>query len=145
MTKENGKMTFTFDSINPQDKYTALLIQTKPHVIKTEKDYDKALALVEELMSKDSLTSEEDALLDLWVTLIERYEAEECQISLKNTPLERLLFLMDANNLKQIDLVSIFGSKGTTSEVINGKRKISVNAAVKLGKFFNLSSATFLP
>ena len=139
-------MTLTIDGvkhINP-DAYGTLLARIRPHVITTEKEYNEALALVEELMHNYNLTVEEDQLLELLLALVEKYEAEQHPVTRQSTPLERLQFLMEANELKQADLVSIFGSRGTTSEVLNGKRKISQNAAIKLGERFNLPPTLFM-
>lgn len=136
-------MTRTTNHFN-SDAYGMLLARTQPRVIQTEKDYSEALALTEELMHNPHLTAAEDQLLELLVALIEKYEAEQHSNTRQSSPLERLQFLMEANSLKQADLVSIFGSRGTTSEVLNGKRRISQNAAIKLGEHFNLSPALFM-
>ena len=126
------------------DAYGTLLARSQPRVIQTEKEYERALALVEKLMHNRNLNAEENQLLDLWVVLIEKYEAEQHPIATQSTPLERLQFLIEANDLRQADLVSIFGSRGTTSEVLNGKREISKNAAIKLGKRFSLPPFLFM-
>ncbi|BDA75414.1 hypothetical protein CAL7716_095800 [Calothrix sp. PCC 7716] len=63
-------MTLTFDL----DKYKELLIKYQPKLIRNEEDNEKALAIVEELMHRQNLTIEEDELLDLLVTLIEKFE-----------------------------------------------------------------------
>ena len=136
-------MTRITDHVN-SDAYGMLLAHTQPHVIQTEKEYSKALALTEELMHNPHLTAAEDRLLELLVALIEKYEAEQHSDTRQSSPLKRLQFLMEANDLKQADLVYIFGSRGTTSEVLNGKRRISQNAAIKLGERFNLSPALFM-
>ncbi|MGF1480924.1 MAG: type II toxin-antitoxin system HigA family antitoxin [Cyanophyceae cyanobacterium] len=95
-------------------------------------------------MHKDILSPEEDQLFDLLVVLIEKYEEEQNFIKTQSTPLERLRYLMEANNLKQADLASVFGSRGTTSEVLSGKREISKNAAIKLGERFRLPATFFM-
>jgi HTH-type transcriptional regulator/antitoxin HigA len=51
---------------------------------------------------------------------------------------------MSVRQLKQKDIVEVFGSKGITSEVINGKRSISKNQAKALGDFFHVSYTLFL-
>lgn len=138
-----GASTLTSNAVN-SDAYGALLASTHPHVIRTDKEYNEALALVEELMHKDILSPEEDQLFDLLVVLIEKYEEEQNFIKTQSTPLERLRYLMEANNLKQADLASVFGSRGTTSEVLSGKREISKNAAIKLGERFRLPATFFM-
>jgi len=51
---------------------------------------------------------------------------------------------MEMNRLKQADLLSVFGSSGIASEVINGKREISKAHAKALAKFFHTSTDLFL-
>ena len=51
---------------------------------------------------------------------------------------------METNNLNQADLLDVFGSKGIASGVFNGKRHISKNHAVRLGKRFDVDPALFL-
>jgi HTH-type transcriptional regulator/antitoxin HigA len=142
MTKANGKLTAV-----PGDpkRYGALLAQALPAVIQTEEQNEQYLAVVEKLMGKGegNLSPEEETLLDLLVHLIEDFEKRYYKPRMA-TPVEVLRELMAANGLKQADLVPIFGSKGITSEVINGKRGISKANAKALGKFFNISPAAFI-
>lgn len=133
-------MTLT---INPET-YGKLLTQYLPKVITNETENERALNIAETLSNKSDLTPEEEQLLDLLVTLIESFESEQYIFENNSTPLSRLIFLVEANNLKQIDLLDIFGSKGIASEVFNGKRQISKTHAIKLGKRFNVDPALFL-
>lgn len=94
---------------------------------------------------KKDRTPEEEQLLDLLLVLIERYESEVAkQMEMNSSPLDVLKFLVEENNLKQSELIPIFGSSGTTSEVFSGKRAISKNAAIKLGEKFGLDYTLFL-
>lgn len=140
MTKIGGKTTVT---INPET-YGQLLTQYLPKVISNETENERALDIAETLSNKQDLTPEEEQLLDLLVTLIENFEAQEYSFENSSTPLSRLLFLVEANNLKQADLLDIFGSKGIASEVFNGKRQISKTHATKLSERFNVDAALFL-
>jgi HTH-type transcriptional regulator/antitoxin HigA len=133
-------MTLT---INPK-VYGDLLAQYQPKIITTEEENERAIAIVESLTHKSDLTPEEDQLLELLITLIEKFEAEHYPLNNLSTPLSRLTFLMEENNLRQADVVEIFGSKGIASEVLSGKRQISKSHALKLGEFFNLNPALFL-
>src|SRR5262245_36886771 len=109
MIKKNGKPIAV-----PGDpkKYGSLLSQTLPAIIETEEQNEHYLAVGEKLMRKgeDNLSPEEETLLDLLVHLIEDFERRYYR-SLKATPVEVLRELMAANDLKQADLVTIFGSK----------------------------------
>ena len=133
-------MTLT---INPET-YGKLLTQYLPKVITNEVENERALNIAETLSNKNNLTPEEEQLLDLLVTLIENFETQQYTFDNNSTPLSRLIFLVEANNLKQVDLLNIFGSKGIASEVFNGKRQISKTHAIKLGERFNVDPALFL-
>ena len=85
----------------------------------------------------------ETALLDLLSLLIESFERKHYQIK-KSEPRAILNELMAANRLKQSDLLSVFGTKGRVSEVVNGKRTISKEQAKKLAAFFHVSVELFI-
>lgn len=131
MTKINGKMTLT---INPES-YAKLLAKYKPKVIETEAENDDAIALVLELEHKSDRSLEEEAILELLVTLIEKYEDENYPIP-GGTPLQMLLHLMESNDIKQENLVGVIGSKEVVSEVVKGERSISKTQAKALAEFF---------
>ncbi len=133
------KMTVALD----WESYGKLLVEALPQVIETEEENERLLVIVDKLMAKgDNLSPEEDKLFNLLITLIEKFEDEHYQLN-ASTPLSRLQHLMEARDLKQSDLVGILGSKGVTSEVINGKRGISKAQAKALGEFFHVSPALF--
>lgn len=132
-------MTLT---LNPES-YGRLLAQYQPKVITTEEENDAAIALAEELDHRSKRTPEEDALLDLLVTLIEKFEQEHYPIP-QGTPLSSLLHLMEARELKQEDLVGVIGSRGVVSEVVNGKRSISKAQAKALAEFFKVDVGLFI-
>ena len=87
-------------------------------------------ARVEELFTATPGTAEGDEL-ELLLLLIETYEEKEFPIGLPD-PIEAVRFRMEQANLKQKDLVPIFGSKGKVSEVLNGKRDLSLTMIRKL-------------
>jgi HTH-type transcriptional regulator/antitoxin HigA len=129
--------------INPA-RYKRLLSKAMPVVIETEEENDRMLAEVEKLIAKgENISPEEDALLRLMATLIQDFEERFYQPG-EATPLEILHQLMDARDLKQSDLLEVFGSKGIASEVINGKRSISKAHAKALAKYFGVSASLFI-
>ncbi|MEG3902111.1 transcriptional regulator [Microcoleus sp. B4-C5] len=65
-----------FDS----DKYSSLLSQYQPRIIKNEHENERFLEIVESLLSRKNLTPEEDNLLELLVKLIEDFEEKHYQI-----------------------------------------------------------------
>ena len=132
-------MTLIFNSKN----YTNLLIQYQPKVIKTEAENERAIALAEALEHNPHRTPEEEALLELLVILVEKFEEEHFPIP-PQTPHSMLLHLLEDNGLKQEDLVGVLGSRGVVSEVINGKRGISKSQARALAAFFNVDVGLFI-
>jgi HTH-type transcriptional regulator/antitoxin HigA len=91
-----------------------------------EAEYDRLRTTVDELMNRDEedLSSEEVKLLDLLVTLIDRYE--ETHYAFKpGTPHEMLHHLMEVRGLTHKDVWRVFGSEGVASEVLNGKQRLA--------------------
>ncbi|GBF79817.1 helix-turn-helix domain-containing protein [Aphanothece sacrum] len=126
--------------------YTHLLTQVQPKPIHTEQEKKKMLEQVDRLMAIDEneLTSEEGDLLELLAILIEDYESKTVKMPQKASPNDILIELMGNHDLKQKDLLDIFGSKGIISEVVNHKRTISKSQAKALGERFNVSPALFI-
>lgn len=101
-----------------------------PKVIKAEQDHRRALARVDDLFTAKPGTSEGDEL-ELWLLLIEKYEDETFPVDLPD-PIEAIRFRMDQSNLKQKDLTPFIGSKSKVSEVLSGKRDLSLTMIRKL-------------
>ncbi len=139
MTKTTGKMTLTFDS----DKYSSLLSQYQPRIIKNEDENEIFLEIVESLLSRNNLTPEEDTLLELLVKLIEDFEQTHYQIN-ASTPHSRLLHLMDARNLKPVDLVEIMDTIEIVTQILNNQLEITKKQAEDLGNFFHVNPSLFL-
>jgi len=93
---------------------------------------------------EDRLSPEESRLLALLATLLESYESKRLSALPDSSPLVRLKFLMAENNLRQKDVVEIFGNQSVASEVLSGKRKIAGHHAVRLAERFSVSVDLFL-
>ena len=139
MTKTTGKMTLTFDS----DKYSSLLSQYQPRIIKNEDENEIFLEIVESLLSRENLTPEEDTLLELLVKLIEDFEEKHYELN-ASTPQSRLIHLMEARSLEPADLIEIIGTIEMVTELINGQLEITKKQAEALGKFFHVNPGLFL-
>ncbi|PLY02154.1 MAG: hypothetical protein C0622_05970 [Desulfuromonas sp.] len=96
----------------------------KPKVIKNEEEYEIALERINELMDAEPGTDEFDEL-ELLAMLVDTYENEAHPIDLPD-PVEAILFRMDQAGLKQKDLVPHIGSRSKVSEVLSGKRTLSL-------------------
>lgn len=91
-----------------REAYANLLSQYQPKVIATESENEAAIALAYAMEHRERIP-EEDALLELLVTLIEKEEDEHYQLQ-ASTPQSVLQHLMEARNIKQSDLVGVLGS-----------------------------------
>lgn len=124
--------------------YTELLTNFPPRPIKDEEDFEKTQAVVDSLLDKGELTESEEDYLNLLGLLIYEYESK-----LDLVPdiygVELLKVLIAELNLKQKDLVPIFKTESIVSDVLKGKRKLTVEHIQKLAEFFNLSPAVFFP
>lgn len=98
--------------------------------VRTSKDHREALAEVERLWDAKSGTPEHDRL-DVLVTLIEAYEAKHHPIPPPN-PVEAVLFRMDQLDLDRKDLERLIGSRARVSEVLSGRRNLSLGMIRRL-------------
>lgn len=104
--------------------------------IKTEQDYDAALAEVEKLWGAKPDTPDGDKL-DVLITLIEAYEARHHSIAPPD-PVEAILFRMEQAGLRRKDLEPYIGHSGRVSEVLNHKRPLTLEMIRKLWKGLNI-------
>lgn len=97
----------------------------RPKVIKTEVDYDLALAHVASLMDATPGSAKE-AELELWSVLVEKYEEMHFPIE-EPDPIAAIRFRMEQQGLELSDLVPYLGTKSRVSEVLNRKRSLSLS------------------
>ena len=113
--------------------------------INDEAGYEQMTSLMNSLL--DVVADNEDhalsGLLELVGDLVSRYEREHYAIE-PAEPRDSLRFLIEARGLKQDDLCVIV-PQSNLSAILSGKRKISAILAGKLGKFFGVSPALFVP
>lgn len=101
-----------------------MMIENRIRPIRTEQDYDAALARVEMLMEVVR-TEEEDDELDVLATLIELYEDVHFPVDAPE-PIAAIKFRMEQLGKSQSDLVPILGSRSKVSEVLSGKRELTL-------------------
>ena len=112
--------------------------------IKTEADYDAALARAEALMDAEEGTPEADEL-DVLATLIEAYEDEHVPMP-DVSEIDVLRELMRSNGLSQTELAKAVGiTQSTISSVLTGARALTKAQILKLASFFSIAPAAFLP
>ncbi|WP_373498298.1 transcriptional regulator [Desulfococcus sp.] len=111
-------------------------------LIKTEEDYDKALSRIEDLMDAAAGTPEMDEL-ELLTALVEMYETKHFPINPPN-PIEAIKFRMEQLGLTQKDMVPYLGSKSKVSEVLHGKRPLTLAMMRALNRGLGISAEVLL-
>ena len=106
------------------------------NLIKTEDDYNQALERLEIIFDAKKGTEEGDEL-ELLGMLIEQYENEHFPIDLPD-PIEAIKFRMEQMGYTQNDLAKIIGFKSRASEILNRKRKLSLEMIRQLHATLNI-------
>ena len=110
--------------------------------IKTEKDYQEALKLIDKLIDSKK-GSKEYNLLDIISTLVEAYENEHYPIDPPD-PVEAIKFRMELLNLKQVDIAPLFGGKTRVSEVLRGIRPLTLKMIYNLNKYLKIPFSSLI-
>jgi HTH-type transcriptional regulator/antitoxin HigA len=124
-------------------EYKTLLAETAPRPIRTEAENELAIQQLEKLADKSKPSVAEQELIGLWTVLIGAFEAKHYSWARKATPAEVLQELMEVNDLKQKDLVNVFGTRSIVSEIVHGKRSFTVSHIKRLAERFNISPEVF--
>ena len=134
-----------FDMRAIQSSWTVFDSMVHLRPIHDQAGYDQMVALMNSLL--DVVGEDEDhalsGLLELVGDVVSKYEREHFAIE-HAAPRDSLRFLMDARGLTQEDLSAIV-PQSNLSSILSGKRNISATLAGKLGKFFGVSPALFIP
>ncbi|WP_310421700.1 transcriptional regulator [Chamaesiphon sp. VAR_48_metabat_135_sub] len=123
--------------------YSQLVAEVTPKIIETEAEYEQFLAVAERLTFKQDQTPEESALYDLVTMLVETYEAQHYTID-ESSPAEILLHIIESSGINRTDLVEIFSSSDTLTQVLAGQKPINTVQAQALAERFKLSPQLFL-
>ncbi|CAN5136592.1 hypothetical protein BH11PSE11_BH11PSE11_05180 [soil metagenome] len=114
------------------------------HTIRSERDYDKAVAKLNQLLDAGAANEKHPlaGLVNTLGALISEYDSAhypEQDVS----PLAMLRFLMDQNRLTQSNLPEI-GTQGVVSEILSGKRELNVRQIKALGERFHVPPSVFV-
>jgi HTH-type transcriptional regulator/antitoxin HigA len=124
-------------------EYGDLLRKVSPKVIRTEKENDAYTEVLHSLDRRSQdLTPAEKEQADLLTLLIEDSEERHYRLP-RAKPLDLLHFLMDQHDLKQKDLVDVFGTPSVVSEILNGKRELNKGHIEHLSERFGVSPEIF--
>ena len=111
-------------------------------LIKSENDYQEALARMDEIFDAQEGTSESDEA-DILALLIDDYENQNYPIEAPD-PIEAIKIRMEEMDLKQKDLASELGGKNRVSEILNKKRKLTVEMIRNLAEKLKLSASLLI-
>jgi HTH-type transcriptional regulator/antitoxin HigA len=106
--------------------------------VKTAKDYKQALVRLEQIFDAKPGTKEGDEL-EILAILIEKYEDKKYPIEAPD-PIEAIKFRMEQLGYKQKDLENIIGYKGRVSEILNKKRKLTLEMIRKIHDALQIST-----
>jgi HTH-type transcriptional regulator/antitoxin HigA len=113
----------------------------KNKILKTEQEYNEACERIYTLISGNENAIEPDSPegeeLELLSLLVEKYEQEHYPIEAPS-PIEAIKFRMEQMNLKQIDVAPLFGGKTRVSEVLNGKRPLTLKMITLLNRYLGI-------
>jgi HTH-type transcriptional regulator/antitoxin HigA len=110
--------------------------------IRSEADYDAALAEVDRLMDAQPNTTRGDRL-DVLVTLVEAYEARRWAIDAPD-PIDAIKLRMEQRGLTRRDLQRILGGSGRVSEILNRRRGLSIEMMRRLHRELAIPAESFL-
>lgn len=117
-----------------------MMMNLKP--IKSDKDYRNALERLEVIFDAPIDTKEGDEA-EILSLLIENYENEHYPIEAPD-PIEAIKIRMEQLNMRQKDLVGIIGGKSRVSEVLNRKKRLTVDMIRKLEKILQISASVLV-
>ena len=114
----------------------------KTKILKTEQEYNEACKRIYCLINScvdeiepDTPEGEELVLLSL---LVEKYEQEESHQMKTPDPIEAIKFRMEQMNLRQADIAPLLGGKTRVSEVLNGKRALTLKMIILLNRYLGI-------
>lgn len=110
-------------------------------IIKTEKDYKAAVGRIYKLINSEPEQIDPDSSkgeeLELLSILVERYEDEQFP-KIAPEPVDAIRFRMDQLNLKQKDIAPLFGGETRVSEILKGKRQLTLKMIVMLNRYLDI-------
>ena len=115
-------------------------MEIKP--IRTERDYERALREVEQLMDAKPGTAEDDRL-DVLATLIDAYESKHFPIDPPD-PIEAIRFRLEQQGLDTRALVGVIGGRSRVYEVMNRKRSLTLEMIRRLHERFGIPAEVLI-
>lgn len=123
---------------------TTVLDLKRPHVLRTEREYEVAVAEIERLLDRDPEpgTAAFDRL-ELLSLLVEHYEEDRYPVDAVS-PQDAVLFMLEQKGLSRSDLDDVMGGKSRVSEFFAGKRELSKAQVEALYRFLGVPADVLL-
>jgi HTH-type transcriptional regulator / antitoxin HigA len=129
---------------NVRDRYLELVKQFPLRPLRSDRELDKAVKVIDSLLSRPALTPEEADYLDVLADLVERYETDTHPIA-PVSDAEMLTHLIEAKGVSQTEVAQSTGIVvSTISEILGGKRSLSRSHIGKLARYFHVSPEVFV-
>ncbi len=126
-----------------KDRYLALVSRFPLRPIRSNKELDAAVEMVDSLLDRKKLSSEEEDYLEVLGDLIERYETEEHPVA-PVSDAQMLRHLIEAKGVSQTQVSSATGiADSTISEVLKEKRSLNRKHIGSLARYFSVSPNVF--
>lgn len=132
------------DAMYEVDNKYVDLIRIVPLIpIRNDEHLERAIDLVDTLLDRAALSTWEQGYLDVLSDLIARYEREHVELP-RVSGIDLVRHLMEEHDLRQADLVPLFGTKSIVSEVLSGKRHFALKHVTNLSRHFGVPADVFL-
>jgi HTH-type transcriptional regulator/antitoxin HigA len=135
------------ESFRPTPTYLALIDRFPLRPLRSERDYDAAVAVLDALAVRPegALDPGEQDYLDTLTMLVEAYDREHYEIDTEpHDPVSMLKYLMEESGMTQAGLGRLLGNRALASLILNGHRQLSKSHIRKLAGHFKVSPALFL-
>jgi len=123
--------------------YLDLIHEFPLRPLRDDNDLDRAISVIDSLLDRRELSAGDDDYIAILERLVEDYETEHVFLP-DVSAMAVVRHLMDANELRQIDLLPVFGARSVASEVLSGKRKLTLTHIQRLSAFFKLPADVFI-
>ena len=129
---------------NRRDRYLEWIREFPLRPIRSDKELQRALAVIDRLLDKKRLVQGERDYLDVLSSLVRRYEEEQHPIPAVSDA-DVLRHLIEAKNVTQAQVARSTGiAESTISTVLAGNRRLNRNHIEKLARYFHVGAGAFL-
>ncbi|MCO5177336.1 MAG: hypothetical protein M9890_10245 [Thermomicrobiales bacterium] len=122
--------------------YIEIIASLPPRAIRSDDELDEVVATMDSLLERGDLSADEQDYLNTLSILVEAYEDERFPLP-DVSGVDVLRHLMEANELRQTDLLDIFPTRSVISEVLSGSRQMTLGHMRGLSQRFGLPIDVF--